>query len=83
MFGETTAHQVKVVSPWAEQVRSYLDTAVNLKVNSPATKAAQEELLNNIVQSIHLATRELDVEANLEIKELEVPEIKGKGERFT
>jgi hypothetical protein len=74
--------QVGMASPWAEQVRSYLDTAVNLKVTGPAAKAAQEELLNNIVQSIQLASRQLDVEANLEIKELEVPEIKGGKLRF-
>jgi hypothetical protein len=73
---------VGVASPWAEQVRSYLDTAVNLKATGPAAKAAQEELLNNIVQSIQLASRQLDVEANLEIKELEVPEIKGGKNRL-
>lgn len=69
--------QVKRQSRWADQVRSYLDTAVSLKTaSSPEAKRAQEDILNNIVQSIQLAAKELDIEANLEVKELEVPDIK-------
>ena len=67
------------VNPWAAQVSSYLDTAVSLKVtSSPAAKQAHEQILANIIESIQQAAREMDIEANLEIKELEVPEIKGK-----
>jgi glucose-6-phosphate-specific signal transduction histidine kinase len=66
-------------NPWAEQVSSYLDAAVNLKVTtSPESKRAHQELLNNIIESIQAAANHMNIEANMEVRELEVPDIKGQ-----
>jgi hypothetical protein len=65
-------------SPWAEQVRSYLDAVVDLKVSSPEAKRVQEQILANIIESIQAASSQMDIETNLEVRELEVPEIQGE-----
>ena len=65
------------ISRWAEDIRQNLTKAMKLKRNTPGSKKIKDDILRNIIQSIRHASEEPNLDDNLEIKELEVPKLKG------
>ena len=65
------------ISRWAEDIRQNLTKALKLKRNTPGSKKIKDDILRNIIQSIRQASEESNLDDNLEIKELEVPKLKG------
>lgn len=65
------------ISKWAEDIRQNLTKAIKLKRNTPGSKKIKDDILRNIIQSIRQASEESNLDDNLEIKELEVPKLKG------
>ena len=65
------------ISRWAEEIRRNLTEALKLKRNTPGSKKIKDDILRNIIQSIRQASEESNLDDNLEIKELEVPKLKG------
>ena len=65
------------IARWAEDIRQNLTKALKLKRNTPGSKKIKDDILRNIIQSIRQASEESNLDDNLEIKELEVPKLKG------
>ena len=58
-----------------------MDAAAVLKSNQhggDGVNLSKDELLRNIMTSIETAAKEANIETNLEVRELELPEINGK-----
>ena len=60
-----------------------MDAAAVLKSNQKGGEGvggnlSKDELLRNIMTSIETAAKEANIETNLEVRELELPEINGK-----
>ena len=65
------------ISKWAEEIRVNLSKASKLRKNDPGNKKIKDDILKNIINSIKQASKETNLDENIEIEELEVPKLKG------
>ena len=65
------------ISKWAEEIRINLSKASKLRKNDPGSKKIKDDILKNIINSIKQASKETNLDENIEIEELEVPKLIG------
>eukprot|EP00091_Calanus_sinicus_P001206 TRINITY_DN11181_c0_g1_i2.p2 TRINITY_DN11181_c0_g1~~TRINITY_DN11181_c0_g1_i2.p2 ORF type:complete len:179 (+),score=25.19 TRINITY_DN11181_c0_g1_i2:294-830(+) len=66
------------ISKWAEEIRVNLSKASKLRKNDPGNKKIKDDILKNIINSIKQASKETNLDENIEIEELEVPKLTEK-----
>jgi len=66
------------ISKWAEEIRVNLSKASKLRKNDPGSRKIKDDILKNIINSIKQASKETNLDENIEIDELEVPKLKEK-----
>jgi len=66
------------ISKWAEEIRINLSKASKLRKNDPGSKKIKDDILKNIINSIKQASKETNLDENIEIEELEVPKLIAK-----
>ena len=65
------------ISKWADEIRENLDKASKLRKNDPKSKKMKDEITKKIIASIKQASKENNLDENLEIEELTVPVLTG------
>ena len=65
------------ISKWAEEIRANLSKAAKVRKNDPGGKKIKDDILKNIINSVKQASKETNLDENIEIEELEVPTLKG------
>eukprot|EP00092_Neocalanus_flemingeri_P012773 GFUD01013764.1.p1 GENE.GFUD01013764.1~~GFUD01013764.1.p1 ORF type:complete len:2085 (+),score=698.75 GFUD01013764.1:68-6256(+) len=63
------------ISKWADEIRDNLSKAAKLRKNDPANRKIKADILKNIINSIEQASKETNLDENIEIEELEVPKL--------
>ena len=66
------------ISKWADEIRNNLNQASKLRKNDPRSKKMKEDLTKKIIASIKQASKEANLDENLEIEELQVPVLTGQ-----
>ena len=65
------------ISRWADEIRNNLNQASKLRKNDPKSKKLKEDITKQIINSIKQASKEANLDENLEIEELQVPVLTG------
>ena len=65
------------ISKWADEIRENLNKASKLVKNDPKSKKMKDDITKQIINSIKQASKEANLDDNLEIEELEVPVLTG------
>ena len=65
------------ISKWADEIRENLNKASKLVKNDPRSKKMKDDITKQIINSIKQASKETNLDDNLEIEELEVPVLTG------
>ena len=66
------------ISKWANEIRDNLDKASKLRKNDPKSKKMKDDITKQIIASIKQASKETNLDDNLEIEELQVPVLTGE-----
>jgi len=66
------------ISKWAEEIRANLSKAAKVRKNDPGGRKIKDDILKNIINSVKQASKETNLDENIEIEELEVPTLKEK-----
>ena len=61
------------ISKWADEIRDNLNKASKLRKNDPKSKKMKDDITKQIIASIKQASKETNLDENLEIEELQVP----------
>ena len=61
------------ISKWADEIRDNLNKASKLQKNDPKSKKMKADITKQIIASIKQASKENNLDENLEIEELQVP----------
>ena len=65
------------ISSWANEIRENLNKASKLTKNDPKSKKLKDDISKQIINSIKQASKEANLDENLEIEELQVPVLSG------
>ena len=65
------------ISSWANEIRENLNKASKLTKNDPKSKKLKDDISKQIINSIKQASKEANLDENLEIEELKVPVLSG------
>ena len=57
------------ISKWAEEIRVNLSKASKLRKNDPGNKKIKDDILKNIINSIKQASKETNLDENIEIED--------------
>jgi len=66
------------ISKWAEEIRENLSKASKLRNNDPGSRKIKDDILKNIINSVKQAGKETNLDENIELEELEVPQLTEK-----
>ena len=61
------------ISKWADEIRDNLNKAAKLRKNDPKSKKIKDDITKQIIASIKRASKETNLDENLEFEELQVP----------
>jgi len=66
------------ISKWADEIRVNLSKAAKLRKNDPGSRKIKDNILKSIINSVKEASKETNLDENIEIDELEVPTLTEK-----
>ena len=69
-----TTHEI---SKWANEIRDNLTQAAKLRKNDPRSRKMKDDITLKIINTIKEASRETNLDDNIEIEELKVPVLTG------
>ena len=65
------------ISKWANEIRDNLTEASKLRSTDPRSRKLKDDITQKIINSIKQASKETNLDGNLEIEELKVPVLTG------
>ena len=65
------------ISKWANEIRDNLTEASKLRSTDPRSRKMKDDITQKIIKTIKQASKETNLEGNVEIEELKVPVLTG------